>query len=105
MYYTNPPNAEKLRKESSKLKMRLVSATYLKDYKIELLFDDKKKQLIDFLSTLKSNPVCKKYLDMSEFMKFKIEEGNLVWGKNWEMIFTVESLYNNSLNKNKQHIK
>ena len=61
--------------------MKVIDATYLKDYKVELLFDDKKKQLIDFLPVLQSNPVCKKYLDLLEFKKFKIEDGNIVWGK------------------------
>ena len=78
--------------------MKVVHATYLNDYKIELLFDDKKKQLIDFLPTLNNNLVCKKYLDLAEFKKFKIEGGNIVWGKNWDMIFTLESLYYNTLN-------
>ena len=80
--------------------MKVINATYLNDYKVELLFDDKKKQLIDFLPALQSNPVCKKYLDLIEFKKFKIEDGNIVWGKNWDMIFTIESLYYNTLNKN-----
>ncbi len=80
--------------------MKVINATYLKDYKVELLFDDKKKQLIDFLPVLQSNPVCKKYLDLLEFKKFKIEDGNIVWGKNWDMIFTIESLYYNTLNNN-----
>ena len=80
--------------------MKVISATYLADYKIELLFDDQKKQLIDFLPAMKSNPVCKKFLAPAEFKKFKIEEGNIVWGKNWDMIFTIESLYYNTLNKN-----
>jgi len=80
--------------------MKVINAKYLNDYKVELLFDDKKKQLIDFLPAMKSNPVCKKYLDPIEFKKFKIEDGNIVWGKNWDMIFTIESLYYNTLNKN-----
>ncbi len=80
--------------------MKVINATYLNDYKVELLFDDKKNQLIDLLSVLQSNPVCKKYLDLIEFKKFKIEDGNIVWGKNWDMIFTIESLYYNTLNKN-----
>ena len=80
--------------------MKVINATYLNDYTIELVFDDKKRQLIDFLPALRNNPVCKKYLDMDEFKKFKIEDGNIVWGRNWDMIFTPESLYYNTLNKN-----
>jgi len=77
--------------------MRLTSAKYIDDYKVELIFDDKKINVINFLPVIKSNPVCKKYLDVTEFKKFKLEQGNIVWGRNWDMIFTIESLYNNTL--------
>jgi hypothetical protein len=49
------------------------------------------------LPALKKLDTCKKYLDVTKFKKFKIEQGNVVWGKNWEMIFTLDSLYNNNL--------
>jgi hypothetical protein len=77
--------------------MKVLSAKYIDDYKVEVIFDDKKKNIINFLPAIKSNPVCKKYLDISKFKKFKIDQGNIVWGDNWDMIFTLESLYNNSL--------
>jgi len=77
--------------------MRLTSAKYIDDYKVELIFDDKKINVINFLPVIKSNPVCKKYLDVTEFKKFNLDQGNIVWGKNWDMIFTIESLYNNTL--------
>ena len=59
--------------------------------------DDKKKNVINFLPVIKKNPVCKKYLDVTQFKKFKLEQGNIVWGKNWDMIFTLDSLYHNTL--------
>lgn len=34
-----------------------------------------------------------KYLDPKKFKKFTIENGNLVWGKNWDLIFPIELLY------------
>jgi hypothetical protein len=77
--------------------MKVLSAKYIDDYKVEIIFDDKKKNIINFLPAIKSNPVCKKYLDISKFKKFKVDQGNIVWGNNWDMIFTLESLYNNTL--------
>ena len=77
--------------------MKVVSAKYIDDYKVEIIFDDKKKNIINFLPAIKSNPVCKKYLDISKFKTFKVDQGNIVWGNNWDMIFTLESLYNNTL--------
>jgi hypothetical protein len=56
-----------------------------------------KKNVINFLPVIKKNPVCKKYLDVTQFKKFKLEQGNIVWGKNWDMIFTLDSLYHNTL--------
>lgn len=77
--------------------MKVLSAKYLNAYKVELVFDDKKKNIINFLPALIKNPVCKKYLDLTKFKKFKLDQGNIVWGKNWEMIFTIDSLYHNAL--------
>jgi len=56
-----------------------------------------KKNTIDFLPAFKKYLNCEKFLDITSFKKFKIDSGNIVWGKNWNMIFTVESLYNNKL--------
>lgn len=77
--------------------MKVTSAKYIDEYNVELIFDDKKINVINFLPVIKSNPTCKKYLDVTKFKKFKLDQGNIVWGKNWDMIFTIESLYNNTL--------
>jgi hypothetical protein len=34
-----------------------------------------------------------KYLDPRKFSRFTIDNGNIVWGKNWDLIFPVENLY------------
>jgi len=34
-----------------------------------------------------------KYLDPRKFNRFAIENGNIVWGKNWDLIFPVEQLH------------
>jgi hypothetical protein len=88
-------NAEKLQLKLNS--MKILSAKYIDDYKVQLIFDDKKKNVINFLPVLKKNSVCKKYLDITKFKKFKLDQGNIVWGKNWDMIFTIESLYHNTL--------
>lgn len=46
-------------------------------------FDERKKhELFEF---------CKQ---LSNFKKFKIEKGNIVWGEDWDLIFPIEQLYN-----------
>ena len=39
------------------------------------------------------HPQYNKYLDPKRFKKFEIENGNIVWGKNWDLIFPLEQLY------------
>ena len=78
--------------------MKIVTAKYLDDYKIEIIFDDKKRNVINFLPALKKYATCKKYFDITLFKKFKVDSGNIVWGNNWEMIFKIEDLYENKFN-------
>ena len=37
--------------------------------------------------------IYKSYLNENKFKKFKIEFGNIVWGKNWDLIFPIDKLY------------
>ena len=73
-------------------------AEYKSEYKIYLRFSDEVEQTIDFAPfLLKSlNPMTKKYLDKSEFSKFKIEYGDLIWN-DCEMCFPIWDLYNGKI--------
>ena len=77
------------------LTIRVLSATYISDYKVQIKFSDETQQTIDFQEFLESNrhPQFFGYLDPKKFKKFKIERGNIVWGKDWDLIFPVEELY------------
>mgnify|MGYP003337390519 CR=1 FL=1 len=46
--------------------MKVVTAKYLDDYKIEITFDDNKRNVVDFLPALKKYVTCKKYLDITD---------------------------------------
>ena len=39
------------------------------------------------------HPQYNSYLNEKKFKKFKIEFGNIVWGKNWDLIFPIDKLY------------
>ncbi len=39
------------------------------------------------------HPQYNKYLDPNKFKRFSIENGNIVWGKNWDLVFPIEQLY------------
>jgi hypothetical protein len=85
--------------------MKVVTAKYLDDYKIEIIFDDNKRNVINFLPALKKYDTCKKYLDITLFKKFKVDSGNIVWGNNWEMIFKIEDLYEDNFNSLQMEIR
>ena len=42
---------------------------------------------------LHPHPQYNKYLDEAEFEKFTIDDGNIVWGEDWDLVFPVEQLY------------
>lgn len=66
------------------------NAEYLSNYKIEILFNDGRKRVIDLNDFLKKakNPMTRKYLNKNIFKKFKVEFGDLVWGE-YEMCFPI----------------
>ncbi|MES2331595.1 MAG: hypothetical protein V4539_18460 [Bacteroidota bacterium] len=83
--------------------MKIISvkeAQWIADYIIEIVFNDNKKKLVDFGVFLNkhSHPQYNKYKKPAQFKKFKIENGNLVWGKDWDMIFPVFDLYKGKIN-------
>ena len=73
----------------------VVKAIYVEAYKVEIEFNDKTRQTVDFGTFLMKNPhPCHdKYRDLNLFKQFSIEGGNIVWGENWDLIFPVYQLY------------
>ena len=60
-----------------------------------LTFSDNTKQTIDVGDFIRRHPHPQyiKYLDPRKFSRFTIENGNIVWGKNWDLIFPIEDLH------------
>jgi len=81
------------------LTVKVTDANYLSDYKILVKFSDETERIVDFEDFLitNSHPQYDKYRQHSQFKKFKIERGNLVWGKDWDLIFPVEQLYSGKI--------
>jgi hypothetical protein len=75
--------------------IQVEKASYIEDYKVEIQFSDRTLQIVDFGKFILKNlhPTIDKYRDIKKFQDFKIESGNLVWGKNWDLIFPVSQLY------------
>ncbi|MES2518622.1 MAG: DUF2442 domain-containing protein [Bacteroidota bacterium] len=77
----------------------VVNAKYIEDFKVKIGFADGKISLVDFsdyLATLK-NPYLKKYQTVQFFQNFMIENGNIVWGEDWDLIFPRDQLYDGKI--------
>ncbi len=60
-----------------------------------LFFNDNTRQTVDIGGYIRKHPhpQYNKYLDPKQFAAFKIENGNIVWGEDWDLIFPVEQLH------------
>ncbi len=62
---------------------------------VRLTFNDKTSQVVNIGDFIRQypHPQYNKYLNERNFRQFKLEDGNIVWGKNWDLIFPIEQLY------------
>ncbi|MDR2675602.1 MAG: DUF2442 domain-containing protein [Opitutaceae bacterium] len=72
----------------------VVSARHLDGHRLEVVFSDGLRREIDFKPFLDrfAHPDYDRYLDVVEFKKFKITDGNINWNDR-HMIFTMDSLH------------
>jgi hypothetical protein len=73
----------------------ILKAEYVGDLSVKIVFSDNTTTIVDVGTFIKKHPhpQYNKYLEESNFKKFKIDLGNIVWGKNWDLIFPIEQLY------------
>ncbi len=71
---------------------------HISDFKLELEFNDKTRQVVYFYPFLSSslNPLIRKYLAPEEFLKFEINEGDLEWN-DYDLCFPIADLYENQI--------
>lgn len=81
------------------MSLSITSAKYVQPLSLDVQFSDGTEKTIDVGSFIKSHPhpQYNRYLDEKKFKQFKIEMGNIVWGKNWDLIFPVEDLHEGKL--------
>ena len=76
----------------------IISADYIGEYQIKLIFNDNSIQVVDFFPFLNSslNPLTRKYLTKQEFKKFKIDNGDFEWN-DYDLCFPIADLYENNI--------
>jgi len=69
-------------------------AKYIDGYKISLLFNDGKENILDFkhFITNSQHPDIKKYQDIKLFKKFNLEYGEIEWN-DYDLAFPIYDLY------------
>ena len=78
--------------------IKIEKASYLGGHKLKLSFNDGVEQMIDFAPFLSSslNPLIRKYLNLEEFNKYEVDDGDLEWN-DYDLCFPVADLYENNI--------
>ena len=74
---------------------KIQEATHAGSLSVRLYFDDGTERTVnvgDFINQ-HPHPQYNKYLNERKFKEFTLENGNIVWGKNWDLVFPIEQLY------------
>lgn len=75
--------------------IKLIKASYVKDYIYRFEFSNGVVQDTNFRPMLRSGFLME-YLDVSKFKKMKCDEyghGDIYWGKDWDMCFSIDQYY------------
>lgn len=75
--------------------LQIVHIECFENLTMRLCFSDHTEKIIDIgdFITKHPHPQYNKYLEWKNFKKVAIENGNVVWGKNWDLMFPIEQLY------------
>jgi hypothetical protein len=73
----------------------IIKAENAGDLTVALTFSDNTVQVVNVGDFIRRHPhpQYNKYLDPRKFSRFSIENGNVVWGKNWDLMFPIEQLH------------
>ena len=79
--------------------LKIIHAEATGNLSVELIFNDSSRQRINIGEFIKAHPhpQYNKYLEPRKFSRFTIENGNIVWGKNWDLVFPVEQLHTGTI--------
>lgn len=75
--------------------IKIIDAVYVAPLSVKLTFSDGFQRVVNIGEFIVKHPhpQYNSYMSENKFRKFKLEFGNIVWGKNWDLVFPVENLY------------
>jgi len=79
--------------------LSVINVTYVGNLSVKIEFSDGVVRVVnigDFIHR-HPHPQYNKYLNEKKMRCFSMENGNVVWGKNWDLIFPIEQLYKGTL--------
>jgi hypothetical protein len=77
----------------------IASANYLDHYRLQITYQDGYSIVVDFNKAIQkyAQGDYEKWKKPANFKRFKIDNGHLVWGRNWDLIFPPESIRNKTI--------
>lgn len=75
--------------------LQIINAVIDGELIVRLYFNDETVQTINIGDFIRRHPhpQYNRYLDPQLFSCFSIENGNIVWGKDWDLVFPIEQLH------------
>ncbi|MBR3521158.1 MAG: DUF2442 domain-containing protein [Prevotella sp.] len=80
-------------------RLYIIKAENVGNLTVSLTFSDNTVQTVNIGEFIRRHPhpQYNKYLEPRKFSRFTIENGNIVWGKNWDLVFPVEQLHTGTI--------
>ncbi len=81
------------------MSISVIKAEYIEGLVLKITFSDNTQKNVDFkpLLSAREHPIFKFYRKVKNFKQFTIENGKLVWGEDWDLIFPTTQLYEGNI--------
>jgi len=94
----------KLHQNTSKNKtqqsVEIIGADHLQGLEVLIYFSNGEQRIVNFVKHFADlKGAYAKYAQIDQFKKFIVKNGNIYWGKNEDVIFPVDMLYNSRISK------
>ncbi|MCY7349592.1 MAG: DUF2442 domain-containing protein [Cytophagaceae bacterium] len=76
-------------------RLKIIRARDAGNLRVKLWFSDETEQVVDIGEFIRNHPhpAYNRFLDADLFKTFQLDNGNIVWGEDWDLIFPVYQLH------------